>query len=287
MKRELIDEVNVLLLKKGFTVKNLTGNSFDILARKSEDVLMVKILENANSISHENANEMKNTASYFSAVPLIIANFAGERIEDNIVYSRFGLNTINLQTLSLCLDRILPFVRSTKAGPAAQLSAERLRCCREENSMSLAELSQRVGVSRRMVARYEAGDCEITLDRAVRVHDILGEGVFEKIDLLRFGYESVSSYRSTEAQKYVELGFSALEPKRMPFDIISKRGPEIILTDIGDRYLDQTLSLSKLLDAKSLVIFEKRKPKDVPSVKREEFLDFGSASELIKFLKDF
>ena len=48
MKETLLDKVNIFLLKKGFTIKNLTRTCFDILARKGSQILLIKILEDAN-----------------------------------------------------------------------------------------------------------------------------------------------------------------------------------------------------------------------------------------------
>ena len=37
----------------------------------------------------------------------------------------------------------------------------------------------------------------------------------------------------------------------------------------------------------NLVIFNKKKPKDVPAITKKEFLEFEKANQLIKFLKEF
>ncbi|MBI2659333.1 hypothetical protein HYX05_04525 [Candidatus Woesearchaeota archaeon] len=101
MKQTLLDKLNAFLLKKGFTIKNLTRTCFDILARKNEQILLVKVLEDANSVSRESTEEMAAVASYINASPLIIAGKAGSRLEDNIVYSRFGIYTLNFKGKSL------------------------------------------------------------------------------------------------------------------------------------------------------------------------------------------
>ncbi|MBI3027146.1 hypothetical protein HYY70_03460 [Candidatus Woesearchaeota archaeon] len=46
-------------------------------------------------------------------------------------------------------------------------------------------------------------------------------------------------------------------------------------------------SLSKLLEVDNLVIFQKKRPKDIPSLTKEEFMDFDKANKLVKFLKEF
>ena len=85
----------------------------------------------------------------------------------------------------------------------------------------------------------------------------------------------------------MDLGFDATETKKTPFDIISKKDKEIILTEVSDKVNPQMQSLSKLLDADNLVIFNKKKPKNVPSMTKKEFMEFDEANELVKFLKEF
>ena len=47
MKSSLIDKLGMFLLKDGFTVKSLTRTCFDLLARKQEKILLIKVLEDA------------------------------------------------------------------------------------------------------------------------------------------------------------------------------------------------------------------------------------------------
>src|SRR3989344_5789242 len=58
MKQGVLDRMNVFLLKKGFTIKNFTRSCFDALARRNSQILMIKVLEDANSITREYADEM-------------------------------------------------------------------------------------------------------------------------------------------------------------------------------------------------------------------------------------
>ena len=77
-----------------------------------------------------------------------------------------------------------------------------------------------------------------------------------------------------------------MDTKKVPFDVMAKKEKELILTKVGDD-VGQLKSLSKLIDADKLVIFKKKKPKDVPALTKEEFMEFEKAKELVKFLKEF
>lgn len=286
MKKGLIDEVSIFLLKQGYTIKVMGSGCFDMIARK-ENILLVKVLSDANAVSKMHADEMKRLAAYIDGVPLIIAEKAGARLADNIAYMRFGIYTFNFRTFKSCIRRRLPIIRSTQAGFTAAISGKMLKQKREELGYSLKTLAQKLGVSDRMIAKYESNDSEITLQKAQRLYDIFGGSVFKQVRVFERFLKPVQLSKSDVSKKYIELGFEASETKRVPFDVIAKKEKEVILTEVGDKTSPHLIPIARLLDVDKLVIFKKKKPKDIPSMTKQEFLEFEKAQELIKFLKEF
>jgi len=287
MKQNLLDKVSTFLLKKGHTVKNLTRTCFDALARKNEQILLIKVLEDANSISRQYTEEMITIASYINASPLIIAEKAGNKLENNVVYSRFNIYTLNFSTFSSCVNSKFPFIKRSQAGLTASVVGKKLKEKREKLGYSLNALSKKIGVTSRMIMKYENENSEVTVNRAMKIYDIFGHQVFNEVDVFSEREHPQSNFKTSVSRKYFELGFDATETKKMPFDIISKKGDEIILTEVSDKVNPQMQSLSKLLEADNLVIFKKKKPKDIPSLTKKEFMDFTEANDLVKFLKEF
>ena len=285
MKKGLLDEVSIFLLKQGYTIKVMSSGCFDMIARK-EHILLIKALSDANAISKEHADEMKRIAAYIDGVPLIIAERAGARLADNIAYMRFGIYTFNFETFKGCM-RKLPIIRSTQAGYTASVSGKMLKQMREEMGYSLNKLAQKLGVSSRMVAKYENNDSEITLKKAQRLYDIFGNSIFKRVRVFETFFKPVQLSKSDVSKKYIELGFEASETKKVPFDVIAKKDREVILTEVGDKTSPHLVPLARLLDVDKLVIFKKKKPKNIPSITKHEFLEFEKAQELIKFLKEF
>lgn len=287
MKQTLLDKLNAFLLKNGFTIKNLTRTCFDILARKKEQILLVKVLEDANSVSRQSTEEMAVVASYINASPLIIAEKAGNKLEDSIVYSRFGIYTLNFGTFLNCINNKFPFIKRSHAGLTVSVIGKRLREKREELGYSLNALSKKIGVTSRMIIKYECENSEITVNRAMKLYDLFGNNVFNEVDIFNHHQHPAGKFETEVSKKYVELGFDATETKKTPFDIIARKEDEIILTEVSDRVNPQMESLSRLLDADNLVIFNKKKPKNIPSMTKDEFMDFDKANELVRFLKEF
>ncbi len=289
-KQTLLDRTCINLLRGGFTLKRVSRGCFDIAARKAEQVLLVKILEDANSISTEFADSMRKISGYLSATPLIVSEKAGALLEDNVVYSRFGVSTLNSVTFKNALEQNLPFVKSTQAGLVAKVDGGKLKEMRESEGVSLSGIARKIGVSARMFSRYENESSEITINRAMKLYDSLGSDVFSKIDVFEAVGMKQEKASNPITKKYFELGFEASQTSKAPFDVIAKKQKEIILTEISGRNVEQMLALSKLVDADNLVIFEDKKakqPKEIPAMTREEFLDLEEARELIKFVKEF
>ena len=287
MKQELLEKLSIFLLKKGFTIKNLTRTCFDALARRNEQILLIKVLEDANSVSRQYTEEMAAIASYANASPLIIAEKAGNRLEDNIVYSRFGIYTLNFSTFLNCVNNKFPFVRRSQAGLTASVVGKKLKEKREGLGYSLNALSKKLGVTSRMVIKYENENSEVTINKAMKMYELFGGEIFSEVDIFMQNKQPESKFETEVSRKYVELGFNAAETKKTPFDIIARKEKELVFTEIVDNVNPQMQSLSKLLDADNLVIFQKKKPKNIPSLTQDEFMDFEKANELVKFLREF
>jgi predicted transcriptional regulator len=287
MKPEILEKSCVFLLKQGYTVKTLTHTCFDALARKGDRILLIKILEDANAVSAEYANEMCKVATYLHGAPVIVAHKAGALLQDNVVYSRFGIYCLNHSTFKQSILNRFPFVYRDRAGLTAVLDGSRLRETRERKGYSLSALADRVGVSKSMVQRYERQEAKVTISKALKLHKLLGDRIFQKIDIFTHSRSGVPELKTAIGQKFDNLGFEATETKKVPFDVIAKKDEELVLTDVGDKQHPHLKPVSQLLDAQNLVIYKKKKPKKVPSLTKKEFMEFEEAYELIRFLKEY
>ena len=284
MKKSLLETISIQLLREGYTIKNL-NSCFDIIARKNTNILLLKIVNDANSLYKESVEEMERISSYVNASPIIIAEKSGFILEDNVVYSRYGINTLNSKTMFNVLTKKFPFIKSDKGGIKIEIIGNRLKEKREQQDLSLNSLAEKLGVSARMISKYEQEISEISLKRALKLYELLGD-VFKPVDLFS-KREIIETHFSDISRKYHNLGFESLETTKSPFDVIARREKEIILTNVGDKVEKDLVSFAKLIDSENLIIFERKKPRDIPSITKEEFLEFEKAQELIKFLKEF
>jgi putative transcriptional regulator len=287
MKPGIVEKVSIYLLKRGYTIKSLTRTAFDVIARKETTILLIKVLEDANAVSQAYANEMTRISSYIGGSPLIISEKAGDKLQDNIVYSRFGIYTLNYNTFKNSVEHKFPFVKRDHSGIKAQVIGNRLKEIREREGISLNDIARKVGVSKRMIQKYESGESEVSVNKALRLYRIFGHSVFDKINIFETPFKEKLEIKSDIGKKYSKLGFEAIDTRKVPFDVIAKKEKELILTKVGDKPKPGLDSLSKLVDADSLTIYKKKRPKHIPALTKKEFMEFEKARELIKFLKEF
>lgn len=288
----LIDELSMLLLREGYALKCVSRSCFDIVARGPKTTLLLKVLQDVNALSAEGAAEMRRVAAMVKAVPLVIGETAGRKLEDGVVYMRAGIYTLSLRTFGEALKGDHPLLLSNTAGMTFSLSGERLRSRREDFGFSRRDLSRRLGISAKMVDKYESDASAVTVARGMRIYDLFGEEVFNPVNLFEFVSEvqqRLPELASDVAVKYSELGFDVAEVKKVPFDLLARDEREIIFTEVGDTVNPEMQSLARLIDADNLHIFEKRKPKemDLPSMKKDEFMEIQKAKELVRFLREF
>ncbi|MEM3370896.1 MAG: helix-turn-helix domain-containing protein [Candidatus Woesearchaeota archaeon] len=287
MQKQIVESASLALLSEGFTVKTLSG-PFEIIARDSERILFVKVLEDANSISEVQAEEFRKISSCLNVPIIIVANKAGTLLKDGVVYERFGITTMNLKTLKRCLKGENAVIKRSKAGLTVTIDPEKLRQARIAKGISIGQMSEYLGVSRKMVLEYESGKSSIILSRAEKLYRLFGSSVFKREGLENKPLEEYPQARSVFARKYSALGFSAVETRRMPFDLIAKREKkQVILTKLGDKPSPVLTGISRLIGAARLAIVDRHKPKDVPSLTKKEFMEFEDAAELLKFIQEF
>src|SRR5438105_3699465 len=92
---DLIEQVRAVLARSGFTVSercDLRPVSFDLVARRERDLVMVKILGNVDALSEPIAQEIKVLCKFLDARPILVGLRSGAgNLEDGVVYNRHDI----------------------------------------------------------------------------------------------------------------------------------------------------------------------------------------------------
>ena len=90
-----------LLKEKGFAVESFlhSNTCFDLVAKRSDFSLLVKVFNNIDALREEHAEELRKITGLFNATVIVI----GEKskaftMKNGVLYERYGLTSMNLRS---------------------------------------------------------------------------------------------------------------------------------------------------------------------------------------------
>ena len=180
--------VTSVMITAGFEVSerfSIRPRSFDLIARKNGTLLIIKVVSHIDSVSEDVAFDLEVISRHLGGVPLIVGERARDaELERGAVYVRYGIYAISPATLyDYFVELTPPLVYASPGGLYVNIDGEALRDLREKRSMSLGDLGQVLGVSRRTISKYESG-MGTTLDVAIRIEEFFNTGVVKSINLI-------------------------------------------------------------------------------------------------------
>jgi putative transcriptional regulator len=306
MERErLIKTVEAILRSSGYRVARLDfkGSCFDLAASRLFLLLFIKTVMNIDTVSEEQAEDLKRLAKFFNASPLIVGlrSRSGE-LEEGVVYERFGIYALRPETLyDALLNNEFPAVFAERGGFYVRINGELLKELRERHGYSVNELARLVGVSRKSLVNYERGEQAVSLDVAVRLEEIFDEALAEPIDVLRANVEANLDVKpETPLEREVferlrKLGLGLVKVKKAPFNAVSREDEVRILTGIDQRKTRSTVKraemvaeIGRIVNSDGVFILEKTKTEiveDVPLIPKESLKEIKDADELIEMIE--
>ncbi|UCD14676.1 MAG: transcriptional regulator [Thermoplasmatales archaeon] len=308
---ELLTNVRDALINAGFYVSDLhpmriTG--FDVMARRDDSLLIIKVMTNIDSISENVANELKTLSSLLKGCPLLIGEKNGSgRLEDDVVYFRFGVQVITINTLRNHLLEGMPIkVYAAPGGLYVHLDELKLRELRHEKGISLGTLARHVNVSRRTVRMYEEG-MNSRIEVAHRMEKLLEQSITIPINILKTQDESneigvthhgllenIKSFQKEVFSLLQNVGYKIIPMERCPFEALSKDREKILLTCVH-KYNNKLLkkaqivsSISKITEKHAVVFtdkdIDKRNVEGTPVIVKKELKKLRDPEEVFELI---
>jgi len=265
MKRdELLGEVRETLTNAGFYVSevysmHITG--FDLVARRDNSLLIIKVLTNIDAMNEGLADELRTLSNLLQGCPLLIGEKSGiGLLQNDVVYDRFDIHAITLETLKNHLLEGIPLeVYAAPGGLYVNLDAKRVKRLRQEQNLSLGSFARSLRVTRRTVQMYEEG-MNAGIEVALRIEDLFGTDVTTPIDILnkkisekQVKVRSIKPKGFREFQREVfsileEVGYKVIPMERCPFEAVSQNKKKILLTCV-DQYDKKLIKKAKVVSS--------------------------------------
>jgi predicted transcriptional regulator len=258
-KEVLTDDAKIEFQQAGYALSDATigSSAFDFIAKKNNRLvskkIVTKVFVDLDMFKKQASIELQLISKLISGFPLVVAHAAaGRSMEDATLYRRHDVSAISLPTLHKYLqyEKGVKVAKISKyahrGGIYVNISKERLKEKRKQLKLSLAILSQQIGLSRLSLYRYEKGQTSPKLANYYMLINALGgDDIDAPLDILETEYKFLQKHPITEftqphSQLQKEIGmyledkdFHVLWFKKSePFDGFS--APTIDLTATQD-----------------------------------------------------
>ena len=307
---EKIKAAETILKEGGFTVSQRCcsrPSCFDIAARKSESLIFIKVQHDIGCVSPYDSLELRIIAEQVSAASLFISEKTREKpLEDDTVYSRYNVLAITPRTFeNIVLRGIHPLIQAGPGGYYVEIDGEAVKKRRQELGLSVGEVAEKIGISRRTLYGYERGMAKASVTAAYNLLCTLGVPVAKPVNI----FETSRSYRKPIMTKARQIftqnkllqrifkklaSYNIVAVKKAPFDFVVTV-PEENMKIIGgvadkdeetlNRRVEEILSLSRIVQAHPVIVTDGQKPplnKDIPCVNGDEISKIKSPEDLCK-----
>ena len=304
---ELTKNIRETLAKSGFFLSdphNVRSISFDVIARRDKQLLIIKALTNIDSLSGEDADQLRTLATALSGSPMVIGlHSSAGKLEDGILYSRFGVPIMSEVTFEEhVLEGVPPFVYAAPGGLYVRLDGDLIRQIREQRNISLGTLAEAAGVSRKAIQMYESG-MGAMIDIAAKIEEFLNEPIVVPLNPFSYNLDVAKTLRTFDKfeglnrdvfEMLKELGYSVVPTIRCPFDALASDEELLLLTGIGadpmmiERKARIVGNISRVTEKKSVIfIQQKTSLKEIegtPLITKDELRKADDADDVLELI---
>lgn len=311
MERDLLlEQVRELLARTGFYLSDVgptRGLSFDVFARRDRELIILKVLSNVDALAADAAEELKTLAANLRATPLIVgARSGGGALEPGVVYGRFGVPILSLETLREYLEHgVPPFIFSAPGGLYVKMHAGLLRRAREEG-ISLGRLAEVAHVSRRSIQLYLEG-MSATIEAATRLEEFLGRPLILPLDPFRYegprppptpleGLPGLEAFERQVLGRLRDLGFDVYPVFRSPFDAITQAEDILFVTGLEGAEEDlrakarAVANISRVAERDAVLFVRRREGpppvRGIAVIESRELRTLGGREEMVELVEE-
>jgi putative transcriptional regulator len=308
----LVGNVTTMLEDAGFAVSDrcaIRPKSFDIAARRGDDVVLLKVLANIDAFDGYTGAEMRRLGEYLEATPLVIGlRTRNEDLKPGVVYFRHGVPVLSPDTaMDLFIEEVPPLIYAAPGGLYVNIDGDLLSDVRSDREWSLGKLANELGVSRRTVSKYEDG-MNASVDVAAELEEIFDRPLASPVSVLE-GAEEVREETDDPDEPEADpddahlitvltrVGFEVHPTSRAPFKAISEDEGSDRKVLTGHSEFNRTAekrarimsSVGEVTRTRSVYVVERARQDSVEGtalIEREEMERIDDAEELEDIIRE-
>lgn len=307
---QLAEEIILQLDEAGFSLSSqcdVRPSCFDFVARKGEQLLLVKVLSNIDALTKEDADALQFVAHFFNATPLIVGQKTRKgELDSGVVYKRHGVSTIAPRSFqTMIVDEKMPREFAQRGGRLVAIDGAKLREARIEQQRTTGNLADCVQVSARAILAYEKDEMDVSIDIAERLEKVLETDLMIPIDILQERAKLPRMQHGTPTdvlevrvnEFFARLGMKVLWTDRAPFHVAAKEDDSPLISGVGSlkswslkKRIEILKSVSKVAESDAVIIVEEGNSEesvaDLPVIRQLELDEIDKLRELKKIIEE-
>lgn len=273
---QLTQEIITQLDEAGFSLStqcDVRPSCFDMVARRGDRLLLVKVLANIDALTRDDAEALQLVANFFNATPLIVGHKTRKGVlDEGVVYKRHGVSTIAPPSFQgmIAEDR-MPREFAQRGGRLVAIDGVKLRKARLNHRMTTGDLAECIQVSARAVLAYEKDEMDISIETAERLEEVLETDLMIPIDLLQEQEEKMMPQHGSPTDMleqrvnefFARLGMKVLWTDRAPFHVVAKETGPPLISGVGSikswslkKRMEILKSVSKVSESDAVIFVE-------------------------------
>ncbi len=308
----LVGNIMAMLVDAGFAVSDrcsIRPKSFDLVARRDEQLLLVKILGNIDGFDGSTGEEMRRLGGYLNATPIVIGlRTRDEDLQPGVVYFRHGVPVLSPDTaMDMFVEGVPPLIYAAPGGLYVNIESQTLVNEREQRGWSLGDLAKQLGVSRRTVSKYEDG-MSASIEVAMELEELFNRQLAKPVDVFE-GTEDIHEAEPTPEDPELDpddakvltvmatAGFEVHPTLRSPFKAVSEdegSNPDVLTghskyTKAAEKRAKLMASISRVAGTRAVYFVDRAGEESIEGtaiVEREEVRDLSDGEELRMLIED-
>ncbi|MCD4740097.1 hypothetical protein K8R43_02785 [archaeon] len=263
---------------------------FDIAARKNNQLVLIKILSNIDSLHEDQSTELRALAYRMNGSALLIGEHSkAYSLQEGVIYERYHLQALTLRTLEMVVSgQAMPKKKYYKGRMVAELDQTLLEKSLEQTNIT--ELARKMNVSRRALYQYKEGS-RIEFKRALELEELLETQLIKPQQIFSSPEIPPKPILHGYLKKMQSIGFQ-VTPVHRGFDALASERESLIIDETTEPHAKHKAAFMKDLgnffDSRPVFVIDKPKHnelKGVPVLGKKEIKKSEAASELIEKAK--
>ncbi|MBI2546973.1 MAG: helix-turn-helix domain-containing protein [Candidatus Aenigmarchaeota archaeon] len=276
----------------------VTHGSFDLVAKR-EHLFLIKNLLNIDALDESHALDLRATSYFLSAYPLVISQRNNrDHLGDDMVYTRFDISVMTPQLFkSMLEEEDLVVTHSSKGRHTQEINAFALKEKRLERNLTLEELADQVGISKKAMYEIENKRVNPQKDTVRRLERLLGAELalpFEMKHTESVYIKPKGNFQRDVSAEFSRIGIDNSSVNSTPFEIIAK-GNSSIITSLSNtpseikNNVGELRQLSVIFSSRSILVSKSSASKNmdgIPVLLESELLELQSSKHLHEIIDE-